>query len=107
MAEHHGKSAIRGHTPAAAVVREAFSSPADEARILAGSLARRLNEQIVRLAGMLPGGNEQEYGFTCECGCRETVTLSLSRLVAGGAWIAGHEPTSPEGPLAEPQGSHA
>jgi hypothetical protein len=102
MAEHHGKSATGGQGSAAAVAREAASSPADEAHILAGSLARRLNEQIVRLAGMLPGGNEQEYGFTCECGCRETVTLSLSRLVEDGAWVAGHKPKLAAGPVAEP-----
>ena len=93
VAEHQGPSAIRGHRPAAAVVREAVSFPADEAHLLAGGLARRLNEQIVRVAGMLPGGAEQEYGFTCECGCGETVTLSLSRLVEDGAWVAGHKPS--------------
>jgi hypothetical protein len=92
MTEHEGPSAIPGHRLAAAVVREAVSFPVDEAHILAGGLARRLNEQIVRVAGMLPGGTEQEYGFACECGCGETVTLSLSKLVEGGAWVAGHKP---------------
>jgi hypothetical protein len=92
MAEHQGTSPIRGHGPAAAVVREAVSLPADEAHILAGGLARKLNEQIVRVAGMLPGGTEQEYGFTCECGCGETVTLSPSSLIEGGAWVAAHKP---------------
>jgi len=67
-------------------------SPVDETHGSAGGPARRLNEQIVRVAGMLPGGTEHEYGFTCECGCGETVTLSLSRFVEAGAWASGHDP---------------
>jgi hypothetical protein len=65
---------------------------AENARGLAGGLARRLNEQIVRVAEMLPGATEHEYGFTCECGCGKTVLLSLATFVEGGAWIAGHKP---------------
>jgi hypothetical protein len=74
------------------VVREAVSFPAQEAHGLAAGLARRLNEQIVRVAEMLPAGTEHEYGFACECGCDETVLLSLSTFVEGGAWVAGHKP---------------
>jgi hypothetical protein len=92
MPEHEGTSAIREHGPDTAVVREAFLFPADETHRLAGSLARRLNEQIVRVAEMLPGRTEHEYGFSCECGCGETVPLSLAKFVESGAWVAGHEP---------------
>ena len=92
MSKHQGTSAIRGHRPDAAVVREAVSFPAQEAHGLAAGLARRLNEQIVRVAEMLPAGTEHEYGFACECGCDETVLLSLSTFVEGGAWVAGHKP---------------
>jgi hypothetical protein len=92
MAKRQGTSAIRGNGPEAAVVREAVSLAAEEAHGQAGGLARRLNEQIVCVAEMLPGGTEHEYGFTCECGCDETITLSLSTFVEDGAWVAGHQP---------------
>ena len=45
-----------------------------------GGGARALNVQIRRVAEMLPGGLEHEYGFTCECGCGETVRLSAEDL---------------------------
>jgi hypothetical protein len=92
MTEHQGTSAIRGPRSATVVVREAVSFPAQEAHGLAGGLARRLNEQIVCVAEMLPAGTEHDYGFTCECGCGETVTLSLVNFVEGGAWVVGHKP---------------
>jgi hypothetical protein len=66
-----------------------YSSPED-ARAHTAS-ARALNMQIWRLAGMLPGGLEQEYGFACECGCREIVRSPASEWERdGGAWLEGH-----------------
>ncbi|HLY85291.1 MAG TPA: hypothetical protein VKO84_02085 [Gaiellaceae bacterium] len=53
----------------------------------------RLNEQIVRVAEMLPKDAEDEYAFSCECGCGEIVTLSLSQRSNAGAWLVGHKPT--------------
>jgi hypothetical protein len=53
--------------------------------------AAALNVQIRRLAEMLPGGAEHEYGFTCECGCGEIVPISAAEFDSdGGAWLAGH-----------------
>jgi hypothetical protein len=92
MSEHQGTSAIRRQGPNAAVAREAVSFPADEAHGLAAGLARKLNEQIARVAELLPAGTEHEYGFTCECGCDETITLRPSTFGEGGAWVAGHKP---------------
>ncbi len=58
-----------------------------------GGGARALNVQIRRVAEMLPGGLEHEYGFTCECGCGETVRLSAEDLDRkSGAWLDGHQP---------------
>jgi hypothetical protein len=55
--------------------------------------ARALNVQIRRIAEMLPGGLEHEYGFTCECGCGEIVRLSGTDLdPERGAWLDGHNP---------------
>jgi hypothetical protein len=52
-----------------------------------------LNVQIRRIAEMLPGGLEHEYGFTCECGCGEIVRLSGTDLdPERGAWLDGHNP---------------
>jgi hypothetical protein len=48
--------------------------------------------QIVRLAGLLPGGLEHAYGFSCECGCGEIVSITPDDYEAGGAWLAGHNP---------------
>lgn len=49
--------------------------------------------QIWRLAGMLPGGLEHEYGFACECGCGEIVRRSASESERdGGVWLEGHRP---------------
>jgi hypothetical protein len=49
-------------------------------------VARALNIQIRRVADMLPGGLEQEYGFSCECGCGE-VRLSGADFDECGAWL--------------------
>jgi hypothetical protein len=48
--------------------------------------------QIRRLAEMLPGGLEHEYGFSCECGCGETFQRSAAEFdLGGGAWLDGHK----------------
>ena len=63
-------------------------------------IANALNNQIRRLAEMLPGGLEHEYGFSCECGCGETVRLSAAEFARAGAWLDGHvygEEQSPGG----------
>jgi hypothetical protein len=53
--------------------------------------AKALNMQICRLAEMLPGGLEHEYGFSCECGCGEIVSLSAANVsLKGGAWLKDH-----------------
>jgi hypothetical protein len=58
---------------------------------MAPANAHALNMQICRLAGMLPGGLEHEYGFACECGCGELVARSATEFErAGGAWLHGH-----------------
>jgi hypothetical protein len=49
--------------------------------------------QIVRLADMLPGGHEQAYGFSCECGCGEIVSITADEYARDGAWLDGHDPT--------------
>ena len=55
-------------------------------------IARALNKQIRRLAEMLPGGLEHVYGFSCECGCGETLQLSAAEFDHhGGARLYGHE----------------
>jgi hypothetical protein len=47
--------------------------------------------QIRRLAEMLPGGSEYEYGFSCECGCGDVVRLSAAEVEHhGGAWLDHH-----------------
>ena len=64
-------------------------------------IARALNMQIRRLAEMLPGGLEHEYGFSCECGCNEIVRLSAPCFDRqGGAWLGGHRNDEPEQPPA-------
>jgi hypothetical protein len=50
-----------------------------------------LNMQIRRLAELLPGGLEHEYGFSCECGCGQIARLSAAEFDrGGGAWLDGH-----------------
>ena len=47
--------------------------------------------QIRVLADMLPGGVEYVYGFSCECGCEETLRLSAAEFDhQRGAWLDGH-----------------
>jgi hypothetical protein len=52
--------------------------------------------QIARLADMLPGGHEHAYGFSCECGCGEIVSITADEYERGGAWVEGHDPTHVE-----------
>jgi hypothetical protein len=59
------------------------------------SSVRRWNEQVRKLAGMVPDGLER-YGFACECGCGETVGLTANQYDrAGGAWADGHKSAQP------------
>ena len=56
--------------------------------------AKALNEQIRQLAKLLPGGIDHRYGFSCECGCGETVPCAAADYDReGGAWADGHKPT--------------
>jgi hypothetical protein len=34
-------------------------------------VASRLNQQILRVAELLPAAVNHKYGFSCECGCGE------------------------------------
>ena len=55
--------------------------------------AKALNEQIREVADLLPSDPDHKYGFTCECGCGEMVTLTASEFDRdGGAWLEGHKP---------------
>jgi hypothetical protein len=52
---------------------------------------RQLRQTAVVLAGHAGGGHR--YGFVCECGCEQTVMLSLPEYERqGGAWLEGHKP---------------
>jgi hypothetical protein len=54
-------------------------------------IARALNMQIRRIADMLPGGLEHEYGFSCECGCGGIARRPAAAFDSeGGAWLDGH-----------------
>jgi hypothetical protein len=54
-------------------------------------IARTLNMQIRRVADLVPGGLDHEYGFSCECGCGELARLSAAGFDRdGGAWLDGH-----------------
>jgi hypothetical protein len=53
--------------------------------------AKALNEQIMRVARMLPGGTEHGYAFTCECGCGGLARRTGPQFEQdGGAWLDGH-----------------
>ena len=67
------------------------SPPGDlSARVDIG-IAKALNQQIRRLADMLPGGLDHLYGFSCECGCGKTFQLSAAEFDRQeGAWLNGH-----------------
>lgn len=56
---------------------------------------RALNQQIRHLADLLPGGQDPAhvYGFSCECGCGETVPMNSADFDReGGAWAVAHKP---------------
>jgi hypothetical protein len=60
------------------------------------------NEQVRRLADMLPASAETRFGFSCECGCGEVVALTAAHFDRNGAWAEGHEPATPPDPAASP-----
>lgn len=56
--------------------------------------AKAYNKQLRETAAVLAGhsGGSHEYPFLCECGCEQTIKLTLreyDRL--GGAWVEGHK----------------
>ena len=58
-------------------------------------IAKALNQEIRRIAETLadPGGDDNPYAFVCECGCGQTVMISLDQFDReGGAWLEGHKP---------------
>jgi hypothetical protein len=55
-----------------------------------------VNQQIRRLAEMLPGSAETKFGFNCECGCGTVVALTPAHFDADGAWADGHRPAEPQ-----------
>jgi hypothetical protein len=62
-------------------------------------IAKALNHEIRHLADLLPGSDDptHKYGFSCEDGCEAIVPLTVAEYdAAGGAWLEGHEPNSPE-----------
>jgi hypothetical protein len=57
--------------------------------------AKAFNKQLCATAEALGGlgeaGADHRYGFACECGCGETVKLTLTEYSEqGGAWLDGH-----------------
>jgi hypothetical protein len=57
--------------------------------------AKAFNRQLRQTAAVLAGhaGGSHEYAFLCECGCEQTVKLTLPEYDRRrGAWIEGHEP---------------
>jgi hypothetical protein len=57
--------------------------------------AKAFNRQLRQTAAVLAGqaGGGHQYGFVCECGCQETVKLTLREYDRqGGAWVEGHKP---------------
>jgi uncharacterized protein YgfB (UPF0149 family) len=57
----------------------------------AKSFNTQLRVTTVAVAGASADGHP--YGFLCECGCQETVWLTLAEYdEQGGAWLAGHKP---------------
>jgi hypothetical protein len=66
-----------------------------ETRPHAAQAARAANSHILALEDLLAprGGDEQEIGFFCECGCLGVVAMTRAEYeAAGGAWLAGHKP---------------
>ena len=53
------------------------------------------NEEVRRLADMLPESADTRFGFLCQCGCGEMVPLTAATFDAHGGWVDGHKPDSP------------
>lgn len=63
--------------------------------VLDSARVKALNQQLRRMAELLPGTKDEnhKYGFSCECGCGQIVALSAPEFDReGGAWAEGHEP---------------
>jgi hypothetical protein len=76
---------------AEATGRLGFAAPLAVRRDAAA--AKVFNQQLRVTAGAVGGrpGDDHEYGFTCECGCRETAMATLAEYDrGGGAWLEGH-----------------
>jgi hypothetical protein len=59
--------------------------------------AEKLNQQIRRIAQLLPHEEGHRYAFTCECGCGGTASSTAEEFDRnGGAWTNGHRPQQPE-----------
>jgi hypothetical protein len=59
----------------------------------AKAFKRRLRQAAAMLAGQAGGGHEYAR-FVCECGCEQTVQLTLREYdQQGGAWLEGHKST--------------
>jgi hypothetical protein len=59
----------------------------------AAGAAERFNQALRRAAETLGarGVKDHHYAFLCECGCDETVKLTLAEYdKQGGAWLDGH-----------------
>jgi hypothetical protein len=57
--------------------------------------AKAFNKQLRQTAAVLAGhaGGGHAYAFVCECGCEQTVKLTLPEYDRqGGAWVDGHKP---------------
>jgi hypothetical protein len=57
--------------------------------------AQAFNRQLRQTAAVLAGqaGGGHAYAFLCECGCEQTVNLTLPEYDRqGGAWVEGHKP---------------
>jgi len=62
---------------------------------LTAEAAAAFNRQLRTTAERLgaPAEGDHLYGFVCECGCEETVELTLSAYDRqGGALLEGHKP---------------
>jgi hypothetical protein len=60
-----------------------------------GQRAKAFNDQLCTTAVSIAGASADghPYGFLCECGCGETVRLTLAEHdEQGGAWLDGHRP---------------
>jgi hypothetical protein len=58
-------------------------------------LAIEVNGHILKVGEVFEGiaSDDATMEFFCECGCFETVELTLAEYRANGAWVAGHRET--------------